>query len=221
MLLPRGQQSTDYGTIENIVALEDADIRAFMPIADPDKKTTRYGKGRFAYDAERAIYVCPQGQPLTVDSRSYTERLTRYHAPATACNTCPVQAACTTSDRGRTITRSFDEGYAERVRAYAWTAPYEHARRKRQVWVEPLFAEAKDWHGLRRFRLRGLENVNVEALLTATGQNLKRLLSRSRGRRPWPSGAPGPRIGMLPAICAACGARRQPDASVLPLSHLS
>ena len=27
---------------------------------------------------------------------------------------------------------------------------------KRNVWVEPLFGEAKDWHGLKRFRLRGL-----------------------------------------------------------------
>ena len=53
--------------------------------------------------------------------------------------------------------------------------------RKRQVWVEPLFAEAKDWHGLRRFRLRGLEKVNSEALLIAAGQNLKRLLSRGAG----------------------------------------
>ncbi len=41
------------------------------------------------------------------------------------------------------------------------------ALRKRQVWVEPLFAEAKDWHGLRRFRLRGLEKVNSETLLIA------------------------------------------------------
>src|SRR5262249_17773892 len=53
-------------------------------------------------------------------------------------------------------------------------------------------AEAKGWHGLRRFRLRRLRKVNGEALLTATGQNLKRLLSkRGRGRRPYPSGAAG------------------------------
>jgi hypothetical protein len=58
------------------------------------------------------------------------------------------------------------------------------------VWVEPLFAEAKEWHGLRRFRLRHLWRVNCEALLTAAGQNLKRLLStRGWGRRPLPSGA--------------------------------
>jgi hypothetical protein len=80
----------------------------------------------------------------------------------------------------------------ERVRAYAGTVPYERARRKRQVWVEPLFGEAKAWHGLRRFRLRGLDKVNIEALLTATGQNLKRLLGRrGRGGRSGPSGAPG------------------------------
>jgi hypothetical protein len=49
--------------------------------------------------------------------------------------------------------------------------------------VEPLFAEAKDWHGMRRFRLRGLEKVNIEALLIASGQNAKRLLAFG-GRRP-------------------------------------
>jgi hypothetical protein len=72
------------------------------------------------------------------------------------------------------------------VRAYRGSFPYEKALRKRRVWVEPLFAEAKDWHGMRRFRLRRLEKVNTEALLIAAGQNLKRLLSfGDRGpRRP-------------------------------------
>ncbi|MDQ3999546.1 MAG: transposase [Actinomycetota bacterium] len=43
--------------------------------------------------------------------------------------------------------------------------------------MEPLFGEAKDWHGLRRFRLRRLEKVNMEALLVASGQNVKRLMT--------------------------------------------
>ena len=30
--------------------------------------------------------------------------------------------------------------------------PYTRAIRKRQVWVEPLFAEAKDWHGVQQSR---------------------------------------------------------------------
>jgi hypothetical protein len=70
-----------------------------------------------------------------------------------------------------------DEEYLERVRAYRHSEPYRKAIRKRAVWVEPLFGEAKDWHGLRRFRLRRLEKVNTEALLIAAGQNVKRLLA--------------------------------------------
>ena len=78
------------------------------------------------------------------------------------------------------------------MRAYQSTAAYKKAIAKRKVWVEPLFGEAKQWHGLERFRLRVLEKVNIEALLIAAGQNLKRLLSwRGWGRRWWPGGAGG------------------------------
>jgi hypothetical protein len=52
--------------------------------------------------------------------------------------------------------------------------------RKRGVWVEPLFGEAKDWHGLRQFRLCGLWKVNCEAFRITAGQNLKRLLGKAR-----------------------------------------
>lgn len=94
------------------------------------------------------------------------------------------------------MSRRFDEDYLDRVRGYRDTEPYQKALRKRRVWVEPLFGEAKQWHGLTRFRLRGLPKVNAEALLIATGQNLKRLLSRCGwGRKPFPSGAAGVRCG--------------------------
>jgi len=88
------------------------------------------------------------------------------------------------------VHRQFDEEYLDRVRAYRKTAAYEKAIAKRRVWVEPLFGEAKQWHGLARFRLRGLEKVNSESLLIATGQNVKRLLKKwGCGRRPGPNGA--------------------------------
>jgi hypothetical protein len=77
-----------------------------------------------------------------------------------------------------------------RVRGYHETEAYKKAYRKRTVWVEPLFAEGKDWHGMRRFRLRRLWRVNCEALMRAAGQNLKRLLKkRGWGRRPCPAEA--------------------------------
>jgi hypothetical protein len=88
------------------------------------------------------------------------------------------------------VHRSFSEEFLDRVRGYHATEAYQKAVRKRQVWVAPLFAEAKLWHGLRRFRLRGLENVNIEGLFIAAGQNLKRLLAaRGWGRRHAPCGS--------------------------------
>ena len=75
--------------------------------------------------------------------------------------------------------RSFHADYLDRVRGYHATEAYAKAMRKRQVWVEPLFGEAKDWHGLRRFRVRGLRKVNCEGLVVAAGQNLKRWLTRT------------------------------------------
>ena len=110
---------------------------------------------------------------------------------------------CTTSSKGRQVKRSFDEAYLDRVRSYHATEPYAKAMRKRQVWVEPLLAAAKDWHGLRRFRRRRLETVNREALLIAAGQNVKRLLAHSGwGRRPFPRGAAGIVLSALPPMPA-------------------
>ena len=102
------------------------------------------------------------------------------------------------------LSRHYDEEFRDRVRAYRDTAAYHKARRKRSVWVEPLFAEAKDWHGLRRCRLRRLWRVNVQVLWTASGQNLKRLLAgRGWGRRPFPA-APGLHLHAVPLRLSVC-----------------
>ncbi len=190
---------TTYGTVENVVAIEDEGIRAYVPLPDFDRRTPHFGKGEFRYDAEADAYRCPGGQALPFRKHKHTERERVYRAPAAACAACPLKARCTDSANGRQVTRSVDEPYLDRVRGYHATGAYQKAMRKRQVWVEPLFAEAKVWLGLRRFRLRGLEKVNGEALLIAAGQNLKRLLSRHGwGRRPFPSGAAGMVLPALP-----------------------
>ena len=185
----RAVGDTTYGTIENIQAVEDAGIRAYVPLANWDR-TPFYGPSRFTYDRARDEYRCPAGHRLPRWTARYTEELAVYRAEAATCNACPVKAACTVSARGRTIHRSFHAEYLERVQAYHETPAYQKAMRKRSVWVEPLFGEAKQWHGLRQFRLRGLDNVNMEALLVAAGQNLKRwLVARGWGRRHGPQGS--------------------------------
>ncbi len=178
---------TKYGTIENIKALEDAGIRAYVPLPDWEERYEVWSASHFRYEAQADQYRCPQGQMLQRVGRVNPDGRQLYRAPASICNDCPVKGQCTTSTQGRRVYRHVGEEYVERVRTYQQTLAYHKALRKRQVWVEPLFAEAKDWHGLRRFRLRLLWRVNIEALRIAAGQNLKRLLKkRGWGRRPFP-----------------------------------
>ena len=51
---------------------------------------------------------------------------------------------------------------------------YRLSQRARQK-IEELFGEGKDWHGLRRFRRRGLHRVRQESYLIGWVLNLKRL----------------------------------------------
>jgi hypothetical protein len=113
----------------------------------------------------------------------------RYAAKASACDACPLKSKCTNRAKGHWVSRSLEEDYLERVRAYRDTEPYRKALRKRAVWVEPLFAEDKGWHGAGRFRLRWLEKVNTEVPMTAAGQNVKRLLAFGTRRPKRPSQA--------------------------------
>jgi len=197
--------NTKYGTVENVVSIEDQGVQAFVPLSEAGRRPGLFRDTDFIYDPAADIYRCPGDQVLRFISLCTTTWRRVYEAPAAACATCSLRAECTTSQRGRRVGRSLDEAYLEWVRSYHATEPFAKAMRKRKVWVEPLFAEAKDWHGLRRFRLRGLPKVNGEALLIAAGQNLKRLLSwLGWGHRPWPNGAAGL---VLPATLTAAIAR--------------
>lgn len=172
---------TKYGTIANITGLEQDGIRAYLPQPDFSNRTKLYPPALFQYDPERDLFICPQCQELPLYKHSYSEHEDVYRADVRTCNACPVKAQCTNSKSGRYLRRSFFQEYLDRVASYRETEAYKKALRKRQVWVEPLFGEAKQWHGGRQFRLRGLEKVNIEGVLKAAGQNIKRLLKA----RPW------------------------------------
>ncbi len=181
---------TKYGTAENIMAIECEGIRAYVPLPDFEHRSPYFSQSDFRYDPDQDVYICPNNAVLRLHSSSLAEHARRYQAEAAICNVCPLKAQCTPGTSGRYVSRNFAEEYFERVRSYQTTEAYKKALRTRSVWVEPLFAEGKDWHGMRRFRLRELWRVNCEGLMRAAGQNLKRLLKkRGWGRRPFPAEA--------------------------------
>ena len=70
-------------------------------------------------------------------------------------------------DRGRMAAHA-------RVRMRVRGRGYQLSQRARKK-IEELFGEAKDWHGMRRFRRRGLQRVREETWLIGWVLNLKRL----------------------------------------------
>jgi hypothetical protein len=167
---------TRYGTVPNIVGLEERGIQAYLPTSDFSQRTKYYPAKLFQYDSVKDHYVCPQGQILPLTARRKTEQVILYCAKPKVCNVCPVKSQCTGSKSGRHIFRSFFQEYLDKAESYRQTEAYLKALRKRSVWVEPLFGEAKEFHRLRRFRLRRLSKVNIEGVMVAAGQNLKRLI---------------------------------------------
>ena len=205
---------TKYGTVENIVAIEDQASACLSAAVGGGPARRDVSASRTSATTRRPMSITvPADKVLRFLSQCDATHRRIYQATAADCKACALRAQCTTSQRGRRISRDLDETYLDRVRGYHETEAYAKAMRKRKVWVEPLFAEAKEWHGLRRFRLR-VWTRSTEAVLIAAGQNLKRLLvaTRSGRRHDPPVGAwwpcRGARVGLRPSLGDCCSGLR-------------
>ena len=151
-----------YGTLDLIRALEDQGVRAYMPLPDfgqPHRPTSASAPSPTTRPTTPTL--CPQGHTAAVrpppQVRSACSSITPTPpraTPARSRRAAPPSTRAAWS--AAATTRSISTGCAPTRQ----TEAYQKALRKRSVWVEPLFAEAKDWHGLRRFRLRRLWRVN-------------------------------------------------------------
>ena len=164
-----------YGTGPFLSWLFGREITPYIPVLD--RKAQTFGKltrDAFDYDADKDVYVCPQGHELPLRSVNTETRVKRYQAKASQCRDCPLRAQCTDAP-SRTVVRLMDEEARQKARDLAETDAFHTARARRKK-IEMLFAHLKRWLKLTRLRLRGLSGANEEFLLAATAQNLKRLV---------------------------------------------
>lgn len=72
------------------------------------ERAAQWRTGKFVYHQDHDAWKCPQDQWLWPTSFDSDNRVMRYRATPSICNSCPVKATCTTSNHGREISRPVD-----------------------------------------------------------------------------------------------------------------
>ncbi|RLM16517.1 IS5 family transposase [Gibbsiella quercinecans] len=141
----------------------------------PNKGQNAYQKKHFTYDPEQDVYVCPADALLTygtTDRNGYRH----YRSDAHVCTGCPLRDDCTKNSKmQKTVTRHVWEAAKEKANALRLTKWGKKVYARRKETVERSFADAKQHHGHRYARFRGLMKVQMQCLLAATAQNMKKM----------------------------------------------
>ncbi len=169
-----------YAHAQNYGPLESDGVNAIIPpqrVPIKKKGPQRLPARRFKYDAYRDTIKCPNGKYLTRKSRATGTNGYWYRARSCDCSQCPLRTRCfSPKARVRSILivdhfpallrarRRKEKGWDEQTRAL-----YDRHRWR----VEGIHGRAKAQHGLGRAARRGLDNVTIQAYLTAAVMNLK------------------------------------------------
>ena len=179
---------TVYGAVSLLKWLVDRQITPHIPVWDKSARSDgTFSRADFVFDQERNVYVCPGGAQLTSTGNIDQGHIVYYRANKKDCSACSLKPRCTTA-AVRKVTRDLNEDVRDSVRALADTDAFQQSRRERKK-VEMRFAHMKRVLRLDRLRLRGLSGARDEVLLTATAQNLRRLVKL---------------LGRAPPLAAAC-----------------
>jgi hypothetical protein len=141
---------------------------------NPNGRTDLYGIDQFRYVPEENRYICPEGKILKYVGINPLNRTHLYYSTVKRCRQCSQKGRCTRG-KYRTLAIHTCESARQRAHALAKTPAFAISQRARRK-VEALFAELKNYIGLRRLRLRRMRFVREQFYLAATAQNLKRLL---------------------------------------------
>jgi len=169
-----------YGTGEMLDWLLEREIEPHIPVWDRTEVAAdgRFVRADFDYDKERDLYVCPGGKELKTSGTVHDGTTIKYIAKRSDCRQCPLKPQCTTG-RERRVSRDVNQEARDYTQALTLmeTDAYRQSNIDRKQ-IERLFGEAKSQLSMTRLRLRGLSGARDEFLLTATVQNLKRLVER-------------------------------------------
>ena len=155
--------------------LEDRKLYGVIGYRRPTHIKGRLPKRAYVYEADQDIYRCPGGQQLsyrTTNRDGYRE----YRSDPELCRNCPWLGQCTSNaQQVKTVTRHVWEDEREKIDAHRLTREGKALYKRRKETIERSFADAKQLHGHRYIRMRGLLRAQEQCLLSAACQNMKKM----------------------------------------------
>jgi len=155
--------------------LERRNILGVFGYRRPSRTKNTFKKKHFVYHKDSDSYQCPNGQRLiykTTSRDAYRES----HSDPKQCEFCPIRNDCTQSkNMKKVITRHIYTDAVERANEMRLSPYGKKTYRRRSETVERSFADAKQHHGHRYARFRGLSKVQMQCWLAAAAQNIKKI----------------------------------------------
>ena len=141
----------------------------------PTKGKPPLRKRAFRYNADTDSYICPAGQSL-IYSTTTREGYHTYKSNPTDSQTCPLRPQCTQNQKAeRLISRHLYQDAVDNANAVRVSRQDRKLYQRRAETVERSFADAKQHHGHRYARYRGLAKVQMQCFLAAMAQNIKKI----------------------------------------------
>ena len=155
--------------------LQERNIYGVIGYRTPTHREGYFYKREYRYDQKLDVYICPNGQLLTYRTTN-REGYRQYQSDPSQCRNCPVRHKCTQSSNAtKVVTRHVWELSREQMDQHRLSRVGKRIYKRRKETVERSFADAKQLHGHRYARMRGLTRVQQQCLLAATAQNIKKI----------------------------------------------
>jgi len=164
-----------YFTSHICKGLKDRKIFGAISYRRPNKRKGFLAKRLYKYNAQADCYICPEGQKIsyrTTDRQGYRH----YASKPEICKKCSLLKECTANkDHVKTLTRHVWEEAKELMTQNRLSPRGRQLYKRRKETVERSFADAKELHGHRYARMRGLSKTQEQSLLCAACQNMKKI----------------------------------------------
>jgi transposase len=154
----------------HLVRQRSDDLQVYCK-AWPVRQGPHFHKQAFVLDWQRQLIRCPAAQEMPFVPGGVV------HFPKDTCAQCPLNAQCTTSAKGRSVSIHPDEALLVELRQGQQT-PQGRSKLRERVAVEHTLAHVGRWQG-RRARYRGLRKNLFDLRRCAVVHNLH-VLARSQ-----------------------------------------